>query len=326
MEKKEKYVWAKQFNNPRILFQIITVIAALTALLIFSKDPNMKKLIGNTGALAIVITGGLLTVTFSLLGYLNKPVENIGRTLAEKKDVLVESKRIDAEIERLMRQMEADAKLANHTLEGAAQVIRNVKPTAKKSIKATEFAETEQQKHLQAISSALKALMRRNQDEVIRLNRSANLNLVFGIMITLLSVTVLAFEVFTKEIHFDKPLELLAHYIPRISIVILAEVFAFFFLRVYKTALNDIKYYQNEMTNIEVKFTALISAIYAKQDLSSLHTEMMRTERNIILKKGETTVELEREKIELEANKDWIEMGKSVLGETLGKLKERTGK
>jgi len=56
----------------------------------------------------------------------------------------------------------------------------------------------------------------------------------------------------------------LEHFLPRVSLVILVEVFAYFFLRLYKESLDDIKYFQTEITRVEMKTLALTVATELK--------------------------------------------------------------
>lgn len=102
----------------------------------------------------------------------------------------------------------------------------------------------------------------------------------------------------------------LISFIPRLSVSIFIELFSFFFLRMYKRNLDEIKYLNNERTNIELKLIALESAILNKDDentLGKILIELSKTERNFILKKGESTVEVEKEKLESNFYKETLE-------------------
>ena len=61
--------------------------------------------------------------------------------------------------------------------------------------------------------------------------------------------------------------------------------------------MDRIRYYQNELTNIETKKTAILVACMVENDnehKKSLIENLISVERNIFLKKGETTIELEK--------------------------------
>jgi hypothetical protein len=89
---------------------------------------------------------------------------------------------------------------------------------------------------------------------------------------------------------------------------VLIEIFALFFLNLYRTSLSDIKYFQNETTNVEYRILALELAILTQdiEALSVLVKSRADTERNFILSKGQTTVELERQKVEATSFKEAV--------------------
>ena len=89
---------------------------------------------------------------------------------------------------------------------------------------------------------------------------------------------------------------LLSYVAVRLPIVLPIELIAFLFLRLYKASLLDITYYQNELTNLEMKVGALVVAL--ARDDQELAREVTRplatTEWNFVLKKDETTIDLEK--------------------------------
>ncbi|MFT5821244.1 MAG: hypothetical protein ACI8ZM_002493 [Crocinitomix sp.] len=132
--------------------------------------------------------------------------------------------------------------------------------------------------------------------ELLRLRKSANLNLVLGTFVATSAMIALGYEVFNNELDLENIPKLLSHYLPRISVVIFIEVFAFFFLKLYKRTLEDIKYFSNEKTNIDFKLISLKTALQRddKDLIDKIIEEFMKTERNFKLGNGESTVELEK--------------------------------
>lgn len=149
-----------------------------------------------------------------------------------------------------------------------------------------------------ALEERFQSIVRRLGREVQDLARRGNLNLILGILTTLAGLSVLGYAVFYSPLT-QSPEELLAYFFPRVALVILIEVFAYFFLRLYKQSLAEIKYFQNEMTNVESRQLALHVAI--RHEDAALRArvvdELSRTERNFILGAGQTTVEIERERL-----------------------------
>lgn len=136
--------------------------------------------------------------------------------------------------------------------------------------------------------------------EINALSRRANINLLIGSFTTVAALSVLIYWVFTNDSKFDDLTKLVSNYIPRITIIIFVELFAYFFLRLYKNNLNDIKYFQNELTNIESKFISLRSAITFKSDNSLDHViiNLSNTERNILAREHMTPEEIEKTRVE----------------------------
>ncbi len=151
--------------------------------------------------------------------------------------------------------------------------------------------------------------------EIRRLSLRANTNLAIGSVTTLVAVIVLYITVVSNHINFSDTVSMISYFIPRISLVIFIEVFAFFFLKLYKSNLDNVRYYHNEMTNIETRIISLKTSIINadKSTINELIKELSKTERNFVLKKGETTIELERLKSEKNENKSLIEFARSII-------------
>jgi hypothetical protein len=116
------------------------------------------------------------------------------------------------------------------------------------------------------------------------LTKRANLNLAIGITTTLAGVAVLTFGVFviSEPAMTSSAMEYLAHLLPRVSLAVLVEVFAYFFLRLYKDNLAAITFLQNEMTNVEVARSALAVVILHgdTEATSRITTTMAAVDRN----------------------------------------------
>ena len=169
----------------------------------------------------------------------------------------------------------------------------------------------------QLFTSIADRLGREVQDQA----RRGNLNLILGILTTLLGLSILGYSVFYAP-STQATSEIVAYFVPRASLVILIEVFAYFFLNLYKQSLSEIKYFQNEITNIESRHLAIQFA--AKDPDSSLQLkiveELMKTERNFLMSKDQTTVEIERERLSRSTYSELINTVKD-----LAKKREGTG-
>ncbi len=128
--------------------------------------------------------------------------------------------------------------------------------------------------------------------EIDSLDRRGSLNLVLGVITAAIGILVLVFFVISALVDTKSTADYLIGFLPRFSIVVLIEMFSFFFLRLYKASLSEIKYFQNEATNIEHKFLALQTALsVGDQSLfKKCISALLGTERNIdILAKPKMT-------------------------------------
>jgi hypothetical protein len=160
------------------------------------------------------------------------------------------------------------------------------------SYTASDWRRTYEQASLSRMSDNLRALGQRATWSLMAglSFASAGVALLFVTTVTIERSAVADLWAFARE------------YAPRLSITVIVELVAFFFLRTYARTLTDIRYVQNEFTNVEMKLIALHASIdlkyedIAKEALLSL----VDTERNHVLEKGQTSLELERERLETE--------------------------
>lgn len=187
----------------------------------------------------------------------------------------------EAERADLVRQLKASIQT-----EAAAEVLEEVQASIREQSGEAELAER------------FTFTARRLKDEIQALTGRANINLIIGIVTTLAGIGVLWYTVYTSDIDYSSVSNVVGHYLPRLSVVVLIEVFAYFFLRLYKGGLAEIKYYQNELTNFESRFLALLLAFRRNDSeiLGKVILELAATERNFVLSLGQTTVELEKER------------------------------
>lgn len=141
--------------------------------------------------------------------------------------------------------------------------------------------------------------MNRLEDERISLARRGNLNLVLGMTLSFIGLGVLASSIFISAKEYSDIYQLLLNMLPKTTLALFIEIFAYFFLRLYKQSLDDIKFYQNELTNIEAKYLSLQIAKKTNNHklITTILEELVKTERNFILEKGQSTIEIEKEKI-----------------------------
>ncbi|SNB38225.1 hypothetical protein [Flavobacterium psychrophilum] len=121
--------------------------------------------------------------------------------------------------------------------------------------------------------------------QIKRLVYNSNLNLIIGILINSVGIIILFFSIYNLN-DYSKS-NIIPYFIPRISIVIFMQIFSFFFLKLYKECLSDIKFFENEITNLNFKITALKVAL-DKNDteiINQLILNYSKIDRNATLRK-----------------------------------------
>jgi hypothetical protein len=142
----------------------------------------------------------------------------------------------------------------------------------------------------------------RLHEEIERLQFWSIINLSIGIVITAGAVLTLLLVVIKPDPGASNniPWSFVIAFAPRLSLALLIEVFAYFFLKLYRQNQAEIKYYQNELTTVKLKKIALLGAHqYGDSHArSNVLVTLGGAERNYILRKGETTVELKEQEAE----------------------------
>ncbi|MGX1126539.1 hypothetical protein [Pseudomonas sp. HLS-6 TE3448] len=151
----------------------------------------------------------------------------------------------------------------------------------------------------------------RLMQEIRDLNRKGDINLAIGAGISAAGILLLGVTLVYETAESKDIISLVSHYLPRLSLIILIEVLAYFFLRLYKAGLAEVKYFQNELTNIEAKQIATDVAREAGDNtlIGVVVTKLAETERNHVLTKDQTTVELEKARLESDSK---VAFGKFV--------------
>jgi hypothetical protein len=161
--------------------------------------------------------------------------------------------------------------------------------------------------HVNEIRKIFNAMRKRLLDEIDALQRRANINLLIGIVISIAAIVVLwlyvaAFESSNNDTFI---LSIPARLIIRLSLAIVIQIFAYFFLRLYRYAIFEIKFFQNEITAMELREASIeVALLHNDKSVASFILKAFAvSERNIILKKSETTINLKREDIERDYDK-----------------------
>lgn len=100
----------------------------------------------------------------------------------------------------------------------------------------------------------------RLSNELAALGRRGNLNLVIGSLTTAVAVALLYQAATTPPPSGTDYVGLLTFYVPRVTLAAFVELFSFFFLKLYRGGLTDLKYFHAEILALELRIAALETA------------------------------------------------------------------
>ena len=118
----------------------------------------------------------------------------------------------------------------------------------------------------------------RLEREISRHNLKSNSNLMFGLLFALFGmITTLYFIspdllnisikssnlTIERESNGEGIISFIKEYLPKISIIIIIETFVYFFLKLYKSSLDHIKYLTNELTSVRHRFLAVQLSLFS---------------------------------------------------------------
>ncbi len=144
-------------------------------------------------------------------------------------------------------------------------------------------------------------------------------NLAWGILFALVAIVVLTVFLFQTPEKNDLTTATI-FFIPRLAFVGIIQTISYFFLRLYRGGIEDLKYYQNEVTNIELRICGVHTALAHGTDEAKTAAiqSLLKTERNQIIGKDKTSVQLESARLqgELDAFQNVFEQFSSAINAT----------
>jgi hypothetical protein len=149
------------------------------------------------------------------------------------------------------------------------------------------------------VLSPLESARLRLLDHIRKLRNNSVTNLFIGIGIAFVGVIILFSAIlqiqqfFGKEKHiFDTNSFVFYALLPKLSVTLLVQIFSYFFLAMYRSNQNDIKYFQNEITLIDSLATAMIAAQRpgSAPNMKLVLAALSKNERNRVMKKSDKLI------------------------------------
>lgn len=316
----------KRYAKPLILFSTVVFAMLLISLFISSLDTAKSKkdffFIAETGFSLLLPMVGVILLGQLIVRYLDKDPLLTKKILSDPLDIL------DNDKDELIKELT----IKNQSLESwklnylnpltSEEVSKESLEDQTKSLIDKHVMDLINQKYIpSSIEENKIKYLETNFDaqlsgvitQINNTSKNASINLVLGIGLSFFALIILYLTITYNGFSYRKALpagytsQYLLHITPRIALSIFMEILAFFFLRLYKNSHDQVKYYQNEKINIESKVLALQTAIMYDQDsINAVIVSLLSVERNFVLKKDETTVDLEKVKVLSTSNNDFM--------------------
>lgn len=125
-------------------------------------------------------------------------------------------------------------------------------------------------------------------------------NLFIGFLVTVVGFGLLVYFVVVMNDKSNQPGNaLISYFIPRLSLTLLVELFAFFFLKLYERNLKEVKFYQNEITSLEYK--AIAASIVEETDKAGAYARIVD---HLLQQSGKNLTENRADKEDPETRED----------------------
>lgn len=145
-------------------------------------------------------------------------------------------------------------------------------------------------------------------------------NLTAGLGLSAFAVLVALYLVINRpSINMEEPyfalIQVLISYVPYITVIIVVEVLAFFFLKLYKQNVEVERYIRNEISSLNAKLAAIFVAMRSEDEAfrQTLVARLFDIERNQVLENGATTIEIEKARLDVESFKDGLDFFASAV-------------
>ncbi len=307
------------FNRKQLLLYMISSvivglsIASVASLFSIDLQQFINNISNSNFSVALAIGIAFVGFVAMLLQYLNK--DNGVSNDLEAPSSAHKDRYTRAEIDKLKTKIDEVSLLISEVNKGdlksfidsaRSEILNNSYHEIEEKFR-NKFEEENDFNDISIIFQHFYFIKERLQSEIRRNSRQGNLSLSLGIVIAVSGMCLLGYfvilfgeGVLPKDSLNISTVEMVILQTSRISLVIVIEVFGYFFLRIYKNSLEEIKFINNEITNIESKEIAARSSFYLSdcEMLAKTIDNLLRTERNFILKKGCSTVDIEKTRLE----------------------------
>lgn len=294
------------FDSVKLALLVSATMAAIATAIfgsyrgIISPDSGITLVF--LGAGTFLLTSAVVNATARVARYLDgqKPTDTPIRSNVSTDTLIGAMDDRMREIERLILE-KTIGQNTDWWLEAKDSVRKAVTSEITRDLEERVLASTDTSLARKSVMSEINASLSRLSRSSSDLSRRGTVNLLTGIGLAVLGFGVLGYSLLTFDSSTLRTIDSWAPWVTlRIAFVVVIEVLAYFFLRMYKNAQEDIKYFQNEITNLEMRAIGITLALIPNATDRQIEIALLlaTTERNFVMAKDQTTIDLERRKID----------------------------
>jgi len=255
----------------------------------------------------------IVSITVALLSYLNRETKSKLEKIIEKvgeKAIANKAKTVEDIINKSIKEEKQRKSILEVIERKITTQVSQIKSQLEK-----EFTTANDPKFYQYNQLCINFDNVRNRlkKEIDSLSRRANLNLTIGIVASIIAICFLFYSGWFMTPKFEeKWFNFFVFYLPKFSLLVFLGTFSFYFLNLYKSNLAVIQNYQSELNDVDFKIISLTSLLLSESENKDENLKQLilanisNKDWNKVLKKDETTVEIEKIKVNNEFDNNVI--------------------
>lgn len=268
----------------------VTIIFAFSSSKYFGQSASLSTLILILASTSLFVAFIYILTRYLQTGFERRESGSLEDQLSDRPHASLELSELLLRLEHIEERLRAiDASSSKVSDSDMEELVGRLRRSIEESAKVEfldEIRETIEENKtvdqlLKDVTGIYRATSIRLRIETEALTRRGTVNLIIGILMALAGMGILGLFVFERS-SSEGIVGFAESFVPQLSLVVIVEILAYFFLRLYSKSLNEIKYFQNELTNVEARFLAIRVALHPNDDtpLSDVILNFSQTDRN----------------------------------------------
>jgi len=270
---KRGRTWRLRLESPLHIVQFATglglLLASGAAMVWLATSPMMLQLVHDIGQSELVAVvapavGVALAAAFALRSRTKdqSPSQSIRNSIDASIEAYI-AQRMEQQVAKLVAgQMKEQIVSADTINDIRDKVVSDVVSKASDEILEGLKKTTSSKQAADRVIEMLDEIKSRLSTQAATLSLRANVNLVIGLFISMLGLTLLGWTLFrlgpTNIEAIDR--SQIYFFLTRLTLMIVVEVLAYFFLNLYRASLHESRFYQNEISTMEARYFSVALA------------------------------------------------------------------